>query len=335
MIINTTNEKLTAREQQRMAWLKANLPGMLECRALQNDASFRSYYRVRDAQYQYILMDSPPEVEPCGQFIKVQSLLADQIMVPNCYVKDEERGFLLLSDFGDEKFLDVLNDQTADRLYQVAIEAMIAMQQLAGVAKDRLPVFDHAFMNMENERFISWFLEQLCGQILPMSVREKLHEEMETISSMCGAMPYTFMHRDYHSRNLMTLPRDGVGVLDFQDAMYGPITYDLLSLLRDCYIAWPNSKVERWVAYYHDNAIQKGVCPSVSLEEFQRWFNIMGVQRHIKCIGIFARLHLRDGKSGYLNDIPLVMRYLVQELELVDGLETLKKLVQDVRVDFE
>jgi aminoglycoside/choline kinase family phosphotransferase len=278
-----------------------------------SDASFRRYFRVTHAGSSFIVMDAPPEKENTRPFVTVARLLLDVgVNVPEILDESPELGFLLLSDLGSRPYLDDLSDQTVERLYGDALGALATIQ--AGVpAPGVLPDYDHALLMREMALFRDWLVGTHLG-IVPNAVQSALLERsFALLAENALTQPQVCVHRDYHSRNLMTTPRNNPGILDFQDAVIGPVTYDLVSLLRDCYIAWPRARVEAWALGYLELALQSGILREEHEDpaQFLRWFDLMGVQRHLKASGIFARLYHRDGKSGYLNDIPRTLGYVI------------------------
>lgn len=278
-----------------------------QCRLLAGDASFRKYYRLTLAQQSWVLMDSPPDKEKNQEFIQISQLLAGaNIDAPRILAQDDAQGWMLLSDLGDKTLLTLLDEQTVDTYYQQALDVLSKLQMLS---TENLPVYDTSLLNQEMDLFLSWFVEAMLGYSINSGERALQQDVQDFICQQVLQQPQAFVHRDYHSRNLMLLDTDGceqVAVIDYQDAVKGPISYDLASLLRDCYIAWPQAKVEAWVGdFYQANPLAQ----QQSLAEFQQGFDLMGLQRHIKVLGIFARLALRDGKQGYLQDLPLVLQY--------------------------
>ena len=275
------------------------------------DASFRRYFRVTRGEDTYIVMDAPPDKEGLGPFLSVARLLLGMgVNVPVVLAKDPQRGFLLLSDLGQRQYLDelVLNG-AADRLYADALGALSTMQLAgAGTARD-LPRYDHALLMREMELMPEWFLRHHLGLQVSAAERAMLERLFETLAQSALAQPATFVHRDYHSRNLLVTAADNPGILDFQDAVWGPVTYDLASLLKDCYIAWPAARVRAWALQYRAQLLDKGFPLGATEPEFIHWFDLVGLQRHIKVLGIFARLFYRDGKAQYLKDLPRVLRY--------------------------
>ena len=276
------------------------------------DASFRRYFRVTRGADTYIAMDAPPEKEDLGPFVSVARLLLGiGVNVPMILARDQKRGFLLLSDLGVRQYLDELAaDGAADRLYADAVAALSAMQTAdPGIGRD-LPRYSHALLMREMELMPEWFLRAHLGLQVSAGERGMLDGLFEILAQSALAQPAAFVHRDYHSRNLLVTEADNPGVLDFQDAVWGPVTYDLASLLKDCYIAWPAPRVRDWALQYRERLLARGFPFLGATEsEFIRWFDLVGLQRHIKVLGIFARLFYRDGKQQYLRDLPRVLRY--------------------------
>ncbi|RVU81425.1 aminoglycoside phosphotransferase [Leucothrix sargassi] len=273
------------------------------------DASFRRYFRVLQDDTSWVAMDAPPAKETLTPFIDItERLLASGVNAPAIFQRSTEQGFLLLSDLGNTPYLNDLTLKTADVLYLDAFKALLKIQK-ADVKG--LPVYDDSLLQTEMDLMPEWFFKTHLGITLTESEQSTLQSVFDVLKASAKAQPQVFVHRDYHSRNLMVTPENNPGVIDYQDAVLGPICYDLVSLLRDCYIAWPESKVYQWVAAYQDLATEKGLMNLVSAEEFKRWFDLIGLQRHIKVLGIFARLNHRDGKSAYLNDLPLTLSYVL------------------------
>lgn len=280
------------------------------------DASFRRYFRVaRDAQT-WIAMDAPPGKEDMEPYIRISSMLVDVgVNAPRVLQRNLEEGFLLNSDLGSRTYLMELDaGGDPDRLYGDAIESLVRIQGRGDAHAARLPSYDDPSLRREMGLFPDWFCGRHLGIELAGDAAVALAGIFDALSAAALEQPRVFVHRDYHSRNLMV--GDGErhgpnpGILDFQDAVCGPVTYDLVSLLRDCYIAWPSERVSAWIAQFRSSAQRAGVAVGSSEEEFRRWFDLMGVQRHLKAIGIFARLWHRDGKPGYLNDIPRTLQYV-------------------------
>jgi len=276
------------------------------------DASFRRYFRVtRDAD-SYIVMDAPPDKEDSRPFLKVARILGGlDLNVPIILARDMERGFLLLSDLGSQQYLDALRlDGAADELYADALKSLRIMQTADESISRDLPQYDRAMLLREMELLPEWFLTRHLGLTIEPPERAMLDRLFESLVEAAVSQPACFVHRDYHSRNLLVTPRNNPGILDFQDAVWGPVTYDLASLLKDCYIAWPPARVRQWVLEYRESLLEAGFKLNCDAAQFLRWFDLTGLQRHIKVLGIFARLFYRDGKSQYLKDLPRVLAYV-------------------------
>jgi aminoglycoside/choline kinase family phosphotransferase len=272
------------------------------------DASFRRYFRVAVDGRTLIAMDAPPPMENCRPFVRVAALLREAgVHAPQIHAQDLDRGFLLLEDLGTTTYLARLDAANANALYLDAIDALVRFQR---ASRDRvLPDYDEALLRRELDLFPDWYVAKHVGHTLDERQRASLEGVFARVIANNLAQPRVFVHRDYHSRNLMVC-EPNPGVLDFQDAVYGPVTYDLVSLLRDAYIAWEEERQIDWAVRYWERARAAGIAVDPDFGNFWRDFEWMGVQRQIKVLGIFARLSHRDGKSGYVNDMPLVMRYL-------------------------
>ncbi|MGZ8213124.1 MAG: aminoglycoside phosphotransferase family protein [Methylosarcina sp.] len=296
------------------------------CEPASSDASFRRYFRVKVPEGSFIVMDAPPEKENISSFIKVANILrASEVHVPAIFAQNLRGGFLLLEDFGSQCLLDRLNAANVDAFYHSAMESLFKLQVNTVLAEGDLPAYDAGLLNRELAIFDEWFLQQLLEIDLPAHIREPLHE---LLVGSALAQPRVCVHRDFHSRNLMALESDSPGVLDFQDAVIGPIIYDLVSLLRDCYIAWPDAKIELWLAGYYRRLLQHNLL-DCSLDQFKRWFDLMGMQRHLKAIGIFSRLKLRDGKHGYIKDIPRTLNYVLEQARVYPELAEFSRFLQN------
>ncbi len=283
-----------------------------------NDASFRRYFRVIHENGQHIVMDAPPDKENTEPFIRIAQLFkASGVAVPEIYHQDLAQGFLLLEDFGSNCLLDKLNNDNALDFYQSAFNSLETLQTKTSITQSKLPLYDETLLSQELSLFYDWFLEQYLNLSIPKKIKEKLNQ---ILISSAIEQPQVCVHRDYHSRNLMVLSNNSLGVIDFQDAVIGPVTYDIVSLLRDCYIAWPEQKVYQWMTLYFQKTSISGLL-SDDITTFKQWFDLMGLQRHLKAIGIFSRLHLRDNKSNYLEDIPRTMAYVSQICSLYPELE--------------
>jgi hypothetical protein len=291
------------------------------------DASFRSYFRVWAGNHSFMAVDAPPENEDGKSFENICNLFQQAgLVVPKVHSADHQRGFMLLDDLGDTLYLDALRDaqqlgqiEIVDGLYQKAIFSLLELQ--ASEDKGILAPFSRKELNREMMLFEKWF----CGEFLSLTLghneRDLLDETFRFLEDSALGQAEVIVHRDYHSRNLMILDPlifdadAGPGIIDFQDAVLGAYTYDLVSLLRDCYIRWTPEQVEKWAIDYFKRATARGIVQEVGQQQFLRDFDLMGLQRHLKVLGIFARLHIRDHKPGYLADIPLVIRYFLEVSE--------------------
>ncbi len=323
-----------SRETLLSNWLASLFPKKtLSLQPLAGDASFRRYSRCYHPEGTYIIMDAPPDKNlNCHPFMLIaQELKKHKVNTPTIHHSDLEQGFLLLEDFGDTTYYQAFKNQNPHQLYQQAIQTLVHLQECQNIPDFNIPHFDADFMLMEFERFDDWFLRQLLELSLNRAEQQILNEAYERLIRSALSQSQRLIHRDYHSRNLMFLSQNSPGVLDFQDAMIGPITYDLVSLLKDCYITWPDSLLQVWADTYFNQAKQAGFIDNQMTEtQFAHAFDLMGMQRHFKVIGIFARLHLRDHKSAYLNDIPRIMRYLLDAANRYEEFEALNWLLQTV-----
>jgi len=258
-------------------------------------------------------MDAPPPRENVRPFVAVAELLREAgVRTPEIRAVDVDRGFVLLGDFGNRNYLDELDDDTAESLYEDAMASLLALQQGVAPTSVDLPDYDERLLRAELGIFREWFLEQWLGLALSVEESAMIDQAWTVLVGSALEQPRVCVHRDYHSRNLMVTDEANPGVLDFQDAVVGPITYDLASLLRDCYIAWPMDRVNRWMESYRQALLAAKLLEESDVERFSRWFDLMGMQRHLKAVGIFSRLNLRDGKPGYLKDIPRTLGYVTQ-----------------------
>lgn len=284
-----------------------------KCEPASSDASFRRYFRITLPDRHLIVMDAPPEKENVAAFIEVDELLARSgVKVPIIYHQNLEDGFLVLEDFGSQSFLDKLSDENVDILYNNALDTLLKLQLNTDIKHCNLPRYDDAFFRRELGIFKDWFIRQRLDIDFPELLWDNV---CQVLVDSALEQPTTCVHRDFHSRNLMLLVNGMPGIIDFQDAVVGPVTYDLVSLLRDCYIAWPAHRVDGWMAQYWGKLKSVGL---VNCEQdlFKRWFDFMGMQRHLKAIGIFSRLDIRDGKSGYLDDIPRTLNYVMAQTQI-------------------
>ena len=274
------------------------------------DASFRRYFRVSDQKQTWIAMDAPPEKENLVPFIAVgERLVNASVNAPSIYQSDLEQGFLLMDDLGNVPYLTELNIETADSLYLDALNTLVKIQS---ADSHQLPKYNEELLRTELMLMPDWFLNKHLDVELQGSEKVALEDVFTFLVKNSLEQPQVFVHRDYHSRNLMITEKSNPGVIDYQDAVLGPICYDLASILRDCYIAWPESRVSGWVEDFRLMAIESGLIGNeIDSKQFKRWFDLIGLQRHLKVLGIFARLSHRDGKQAYLNDLPLTLSYVL------------------------
>ncbi len=302
------------RQQQIKTWLHCKFPDSLfDISQASADASFRRYFRVTFVDRTLIVMDAPPEHEDCRPFIHVAQLFgAAGVQVPQVLAQDLEQGFLLLTDLGNTTYLQALNTNNAHELYGAATDALITIQLAS--REFELPPYDKALLIREMYLFPEWYVTKHLQVRLDEQQNAALETVFQRILQNNLAQPRVFVHRDYHSRNLM-ISAPNPGILDFQDAVYGPITYDLASLFKDAYIHWEEAEVLDWLIRYWEKARKSGLPVHSDFSDFFRDYEWMGVQRHLKVLGIFARLYHRDNKNGYLKDLPLVMDYLRRACE--------------------
>lgn len=330
-------------------WLEKDLQADIKSfQPASNDASFRRYFRVifhnsfaqQPAGQSFIVMDAPPEKENIGSFIDIATGIEKTgVNVPHLYAINRTSGFILMSDLGSTAYLSLLDSDSgpeqADRLYSDAMNALLVLQM--GMHSDRfnemtaaLPDYDADRLQQEMTLLPDWYIKVHCQQAINDNDRAILDQAMQRLIESARAQPQVFVHRDYHSRNLMFYQAHNPGVIDFQDAVIGPITYDLVSLLRDSYIAWPEAQVYAWVEQYRQLLIREKLLTTDDKAQFIRWFDWMGIQRQLKVVGIFCRLNYRDGKSNYLNDIPQTLEYLFKVCarypEFADLLQLLTRL---------
>ncbi|MCP5195907.1 MAG: phosphotransferase [Gammaproteobacteria bacterium] len=299
-----------------------------------SDASFRSYYRVWHDGRTCIVMDAPPDKEDCRPFVAIaQAMRALGLNTPEVLASDLDRGLLLLTDLGSRQYLVELDPYSVPHLYKDALEALARLQIGGDPGSSLLPPYEATLLHREMELFHEWFLVKLLGLELRAEERHILDQIFASLIDNALEQPRVWVHRDYHSRNLMITDPNNPGILDFQDAVVGAVTYDLVSLLRDCYIAWPREQVEFWVLDYWAQLRALGMHGLDDADQFLHWFDLMGVQRHLKAIGIFARLDLRDGKPGYLQDIPRTLNYILEVAGRYPELTDLGNLLRARGVD--
>ncbi len=340
------------RQRQLTEWLLNLYPNeKFSIAPASADASFRRYFRASFADRTLIVMDAPPQHEDCQPFLHVGKLFEESgAHVPHVYAQDLAHGFLLLSDLGCTTYLDALKPGNTSQLYASATDALIKIQLAS--RENELPRYDEALLRRELNLFPEWYIARHLGVTLTKKQSDGLERAFRRILANNLAQPCVYVHRDYHSRNLMyiesplsnSLPRAGEktnekrnfltspGILDFQDAVYGPITYDLASLFKDAYIKWEEEEIMDWIIRYWQKARKAGLPVREDFGEFYRDYEMMGAQRHIKVLGIFARLYHRDGKDGYLKDMPLVMDYLRRACERYIDLKPLLNLLMELEI---
>ena len=327
------------RAAARLAWTRQVLDdaGLILASA-SADASFRSYWRTWHAGRSWVVMDSPPAQEDPRPWLEIGARLsAAGLHVPAVQAQDLEQGFLLIEDLGSQLYLPALNDNTVDALYDDAMNALLRMQRDVDTAG--MQPYDHAFLQRELEIMPEWFLRRHLGDTPECEAWDVLESAFTVLLKNALEQPRCFVHRDYHSRNLLIVGTNSPGIIDFQGALLGPVTYDLASLLRDCYIVWDRERVEAWAESYRRRLqAARLIAADADRERFLRWFDLIGLQRHIKVLGIFCRLHYRDGKRGYLDDLPRVYDYVVDVAgrypELADFVALLRRCVgaRDLRL---
>ena len=309
------------------SWLDKNTPFLGSSLTVASaDASFRRYFRINFEGQNYIVMDAPPELEDSKPFVQIgEWMKGSGLQVPEIFAKDLEHGFMVLSDFGDFHFQDALRNDNPDTLYSLAIAQIVNMQKSLIQSKAKLPAFDVSWQWKELDIFREWCLPDVSED----SYREAANPLVEAVD----AIPKKFMHRDFHCRNLLLKDDNTLGIIDFQGAMHGPLTYDLVSLLRDCYVDNDPDWIDQQVLAFHQTLKASDLAFSeVTNSQFLRWFDLVGLQRHLKCVGIFHRLKIRDQKPDYLKDVPRVLGYINQVLDRNPDLEDLRILVKKATI---
>ncbi|MCF1488076.1 phosphotransferase [Pseudomonas sp. AA27] len=328
------------RLQQLTAWLAGQLeslfrsnawgevpPGSLT--AASSDASFRRYFRWEGAGHSFVIMDAPPPQENCRPFVDIDHLLATAgVNVPVIHAQDLERGFLLLGDLGRQTYLDIIGPDNADALFADAIDALLAFQRLPMDAP--LPSYDVALLRREVELFPEWYVGRELGLGFSEAQQATWQRVSQVLIDSALAQPKVLVHRDYMPRNLMQ-STPNPGVLDFQDAVYGPVTYDITCLFKDAFLSWPQPRVEGWLRGYWKKARAAGIPVQSEFEAFHRASDLMGVQRHLKVIGIFARICHRDGKPRYLADVPRFFAYIDEVVARRPELAELGQLIAELK----
>ena len=319
----------TQREQLIQTWLQAVLQSdQFEISFLAGDASFRRYARIKLQNKTYMLMDAPPEKEDCVPFVNIDEFFDGHgIRVPHIIAKNLTQGLLLLEDFGDVVLSTLLNDQTVDQYYAQSFKQLIELQQVDG--KDHLPVYSYEKLMAEMRLLTEWMLPSLNIQPTEQQL-ETIEQAFDFLAIEATQQPQVIVHRDFHSRNLMKIDNEQeLGVIDFQDAVIGADTYDLISITRDAYVQWNAERVYEWFEVFY-NLLPAAAKENRSFEQFKRDADLMAIQRHLKILGIFVRLFERDGKSGYLKDLPRVMWYLLEESQGYDELNDFMQFIRDV-----
>jgi aminoglycoside/choline kinase family phosphotransferase len=319
----------TQREQLIQTWLQAVLQSdQFEISFLAGDASFRRYARIKLQNKTYMLMDAPPEKEDCIPFVSIDEFFDGHgVRVPHIVAKDLTQGLLLLEDFGDVVLSTLLNDETVDQYYAQSFKQLIELQQVDG--KDHLPAYSYDKLMAEMHLLTEWMLPSLNIQPTEQQL-ETIEQAFDFLAIEATQQPQVIVHRDFHSRNLMKIDNEQeLGVIDFQDAVIGADTYDLISITRDAYVQWNAERVYEWFEVFY-NLLPAAAKENRSFEQFKRDADLMAIQRHLKILGIFVRLFERDGKSGYLKDLPRVMWYLLEESQGYDELNDFMQFIRDV-----
>lgn len=309
-------------------WIKETLGvSKYSLKPVSGDASFRRYFRFKSDKEQYIAVDAPPEKESNESFVNITHLLESEgLPVPHIFFSSLDFGFFLLDDFGDTLLLEALDKDSANTLYKKALDALIIIQQTPATS---LPSYDNSLLMTEMELFREWYLQKHLSIVLTSSEQQLLDQTFKVLAENALNQPQVFVHRDYHSRNLMKIDDNYPGIIDYQDAVRGPITYDLVSLLRDCYIKWPQQQIKSWALTYRDQIVDKKIIESIDDQTFLKWFDLMGIQRHLKAIGIFSRLNKRDNKPNYLHDIPRTLEYVTTVAPKYSETQLLANFIQD------
>ncbi len=288
----------------------AERDGQPDFRMIAGDASNRRYFRLCQGENSFIVAEAPPATENNAAFLAVRDVMAAAgVRVPVVHAADLDRGYLLLEDLGRRPLLPLLDATTVDRHYRAAFDCLRKLASVAPATLD-LPCYDSALLQEELGRFSSWFCQALLDCAPGEAAGDMLEALCHRLVGSAQEQPRVLVHRDFHSRNLMLQADGTLAVIDFQDAVVGPVTYDLVSLLRDCYVRWPRQQVIDWAVHYHQTLKERNLLADIEQERFLAWFDLMGLQRHLKVLGTFARLHLRDGKPGYLQDLPQVVAYV-------------------------
>ncbi len=320
----------TERQTLLKKWISKLISSKFEINAASSDASFRRYYRIKSSKGNKIVMDAPPDKEPLDSFLDISKRLRDsEINVPEIFEINEEHGFILMSDLGADQYLKKLNSETVYCLYTDALDTMQRMQTETDI--QGLKLFDSNELLLEMNLFSEWFLKKQLKLDFDNTKAIFINECFQSIIKIILNIPTKFVHRDFHSRNLMVTKKNNPGVLDYQDALVGPITYDLASLLKDCYIKWNEDLIEKMVDSYYKRI--RVAYPQMNLEEFVFWFDVTALQRHLKAIGIFSRLFHRDEKKQFLSDIPRTYSYINNVVSKYNELNDIKSLLNDLDIN--
>lgn len=307
-------------------WLKSTLPNYdLHLTELAGDASLRKYYRVKFAESSRIVMDSSKDINAFTTFRKIsQELSAANLPAPKIFATDSQNAFALIEDFGDELLLNSLTEDNADFLYENTLNIILEIQN-SNLNNKEMPIFNRAHILTELGLLEKWFINKYLNIQLKKSEHEILQTAFSFLCEILLDQTQTFAHMDYHSRNIIALPNQKLGIIDYQDARIAPYTYDLASILRDCYVQWPLEKVNNWLNYFYTRST---IAQKYSKSEFIQAFELCGLQRHLKVLGIFARLYIRDQKSGYLANMPLVFNYILSCLKCYNQLQDFNEIIQ-------
>lgn len=325
---------MSTRQQEIHTWLSSLLPtaDLSKLQNIQSDASQRKYLRLPHGEESLVIMDTKPdqEIKNFHQIAKI--LFANKLNVPDIINCNADQGLMLMKDLGAKTYLDELRHASTDRINSLYLDAIAALIKMQKMPTDpdvgySFKTMDDEYLKVRLEIFSTWYLQTHLGMQIDSTIVECITKMQKLFSSVFAELPKTFVHVDYHCRNLMVTSSDNPGILDFQDAMLGPPTYDLVSLFQDAYITWPRSQVESWCATYRDFAVEAGILPPIDNATLMRNFDLVGLQRHIKNLGIFARLHHRDQKSNYLHDIPTLLRYISETCSRYSELNWLLDLI--------
>lgn len=321
----------TLKTRQLLQWLQLTfLQEDITLTPLSGDAGFRRYFRFKYKNQSYIAVDAPPKLSNNQAFVQIQAeLFSAGVNVPEIVAKDLEQGFLCLSDLGDTLLSDKLSSNNMQAYYSKAIVELEKINFCQQSALTSLPIYDQQFIATELTIFSEWLLNKHLGLLLSDTEAQQLSACFDYLAAAIAEQPKVFMHRDYHSRNIMLVENEPLGIIDFQDAVYGPVIYDLVSLLRDCYVRWPDEKIAPLIEDYRVRAQKHFPTENLSQQKWKCWFDLTGLQRHLKASGIFARLHHRDQKSNYLADIPLTLTYIQDVSGQYDKLSFLHQLVKN------